>query len=62
MLLYKIPQLIALLFVFLGALSIGCLGAFKIDVLQQIFPRTFIQYIQISIGLSAVFLLIKRFL
>jgi uncharacterized membrane protein YuzA (DUF378 family) len=58
----RIFQLLAQLLIFLGALSIGAIGFFKIDILQAIIAKGSLKYLQMSIGLSALFLIVLRFI
>jgi len=62
MIVLRILQLLSQFLVFLGALSVGALGYFKIDILQYLVPKGPLQYLQLSIGLAAVFLIAMRFL
>jgi len=55
-------QLFAQLFVFLGALSVGALGFFKVDVFHYIIGKSYLKYLQMSIGIAALFLITLRFM
>jgi uncharacterized membrane protein YuzA (DUF378 family) len=55
-------QLLAQFLVFLGALSVGALGMFKVDVFSVLVAKSSLKYLQISIGIAAMFLIILRFL
>jgi uncharacterized membrane protein YuzA (DUF378 family) len=55
-------NLVAQFLVLLGALSIGVLGMYRRDPLEGLFSSSVLPYIQSCIGLSALFLIIMRFL
>jgi len=58
----KIVVLLSQYLLYLGGLYLGILGAFHIDIFQQLFPKGFIGYIEVSIGIATVFLIILKFL
>jgi uncharacterized membrane protein YuzA (DUF378 family) len=62
MIVLRILQLLSQFLVFLGALSVGIFGYFKIDIFQNLLPKGPLRYLQISIGLAAIFLIAMRFL
>lgn len=53
---------IAQLFVLVGALNWGLIGLNKVDAVVMIFPKQLVRYIHIAVGLSALFLILTRFL
>ena len=62
MVILKPFQLVAQLLLFLGGLYLGILGAFHLDIFQQLFPKGVIKTVELSIGLATVFLIILKFL
>jgi uncharacterized membrane protein YuzA (DUF378 family) len=48
--------------ILLGAFSIGIYGLYKVDIFQTLFPRSFIRTLQILIGISGLYLLIRHFI
>jgi uncharacterized membrane protein YuzA (DUF378 family) len=51
----------AQLFVFLGALNWGTVGAFGINALEFVFPKTLLKSLYTVVGLSAAYLILCRF-
>lgn len=51
----------AQLFVFLGALNWGTIGAFGINALEFVFPKTFMKSLYTVVGVSAAYLILCRF-
>ena len=51
MIVLRILQLLSQFLVLLGALSVGALGYFKVDILQHLLPKGPLRYLQISINL-----------
>lgn len=53
---------IAQLLVLVGALNWGLIGLNKTDAVVMIFPRQFVRYVHIAVGVAALFLILTRFL
>jgi uncharacterized membrane protein YuzA (DUF378 family) len=53
---------IAQFLVLVGGLAWGLIGYNKTDAIVMIFPRQFVRYIHISVGIAALFLIFTRFL
>lgn len=58
----RLLSIFAQFFVFFGALCVGVLGAFKVDLFQQLLPRSYIRYVQGTIGLAALYMILCRFI
>lgn len=53
---------IAQLLVLIGALNWGLIGLNKIDAVVMIFPKQFVRYVHLAVGIAALFLILQRFL
>jgi uncharacterized membrane protein YuzA (DUF378 family) len=53
---------VAQLLVLIGALNWGLFGLTRTDAIVVIFPKQFVRYVHIAVGVAALFLIIQRFL
>jgi uncharacterized membrane protein YuzA (DUF378 family) len=54
--------LIAQLLVLIGALNWGLMGINKTDAIVVLFPRQFVRYVHLAVGVAALYLILARFL
>jgi uncharacterized membrane protein YuzA (DUF378 family) len=58
----KLFQILAQFLLFLGGLYLGILGAFHLDIFQQLFPKGVVKTVELSIGIATLFLLTMKFI
>lgn len=58
----KSVHMLAQLLVLVGALNWGLVGAFNVDAVEQLVPRSFVKPVYILVGLAAAYLVACRFL
>ena len=52
---------LAQLLVLIGALNWGLMGLNKTDAIVVIFPKQFVRYVHLAVGLAALYLILMRF-
>jgi uncharacterized membrane protein YuzA (DUF378 family) len=58
---FDMVSLIAQLLVLIGALNWGLMGINKTDAIVVLFPRQFVRYVHLAVGVAALFLILARF-